>query len=116
METWPAQFQELLNEESFGYKYGDTTVRSDMDVGPQKVRARYTQGIDTYTCTITLDIDLLDEFEDFYKVTLGNGVRTFEFNDPITQVPSEFQFTEPPDIRPIGGRTFIVNMRWIKVP
>lgn len=116
MENWPAEFQVLLNEESFGIKLGDTTVRSDMDVGLSKVRSRYTRGIDVFNSTITIDIDLYPVLDEFYKVTLGNGVRTFAFNHPMTQVASEWRFAEPPDVQPLGGRTFTVSMKWELIP
>lgn len=116
METWPAQFQELLNQESFGITFGDTTVRSDMEVGLNKVRSRYTDGIDVVTCTITIDISLYETLTEFFKTTLGNGTRTFEFDHPMTGDPAEWRFKSPPDIRPIGGRHFNVNMNWELMP
>ncbi len=116
METWPSEFQQLINEESFGISLGDTTIRSDMDVGLSKVRSRYTKGIDIYSCTIFIDIDLYDTLTDFYKTTLGNGTRTFSFNDPMTGDPAEFRFSEAPSITPRGGRNFTVSMKWEKLP
>lgn len=116
MESWPLTFQQLINEEGFGKQLGDTTIRSDMDVGPDKVRSRFTVGVDQYSCTIYLDYDQLQDFEDFYKTTLGNGTLTFSFNDPFTGSPAEFRFRNPPDIKPRGGRNFTVNMKWEKMP
>ncbi len=116
METWPSEFQTLINEDSFGITFGDTTVRSDVDSGLAKVRSRFTQGIDIYTCTIFIDYSLWDVLKDFYRVTLGNGTRTFGFDDPMTGESAEFRFKEPPSISPRGGRNFVVSMSWEKIP
>ncbi len=116
METWPSQFQTLLNVDSFQLQYGDTLVRSQMDIGLDKVRSRYTDAIDSYTCTITIDIALKTILDDFYKTTLGNGSRTFAFDEPFSGVPAEFRFAGPPSITPQGGRVFTVQMKWEKIP
>lgn len=119
METWPVALQQKLNTEGFGIKFGDPTISTDMDVGPAKKRARYTSAPDLYTCTILLEYDLYQDFEDFYKVTLNNGVTTFEFPHPMTLVNKEFRFMEPPDIRPIsgnGGTVYVVSMKWELLP
>ena len=116
METWPAQLQDKANVASFSAEFGDTTVRSDMDVGPAKIRSRYTDAVDMYTISIDLDFDEYSYLEDFYKTTLGNGVLTFGFVNPLTEVLEEFRFMAPPNITPMGGRIFKVNMKWVRLP
>jgi hypothetical protein len=116
MELWPASFQQVLNVDSFQIQFGDTTVRSTVDGGPAKVRSRYTRGVDLLQSTIYIDIDLYEDLQTFYRNTLNNGVKTFGFNHPMTGVPSEFRFAEPPTIIPLGGREFRVNMRWELIP
>lgn len=116
METWPVTLQQLLNVDSFNYQFGNTTVRSDMDVGPAKVRSRYTDGVDQITCSIDMDLDQYDTLKDFFKTALGNGTRTFEFLHPLTQDPIEARFMAPPTMTPIGGRYFKVAMQWEVMP
>lgn len=116
MNTWPVSLQQKLDSESFELKYGSTVIRSDMDVGPDKVRSRYTDAVDTYTCSILLDFDEQDTLRTFYKTTLNNGALPFEFNDPFTGVAATFRFIEPPSIRALGGRTFRVGLNWEKLP
>ncbi len=116
MDTWPVGLQQKLDADSFELKYGDPTVRTDMDVGPAKKRARYTDAIDVYTCGVLLDFAEEATLRTFFKTTLGNGVLPFLFDDPFTEVPSTFRFLEPPSIRALGGRTFRVSMQWEKLP
>lgn len=116
MDTWPLSLQQKLDAESFEKRLGNTLLRSDMDVGPAKVRSRFTDAVDGYTCSILLDFDQHSDFVTFYKTTLGNGSRQFLFNDPFTEEPTAFRFAEPPVIRALGGRTFRVSMNWERMP
>ena len=47
-EIFPAALQELLNQSGFQQTLGDTLVRSTVEVGPAKVRSRFTKAIDTF--------------------------------------------------------------------
>jgi hypothetical protein len=116
MEVWPSQLQQKLNVDSFTVVFGNTLVKSETDVGPAKVRSRYTDAVDLYSCTIDLDYDDYDVLYDFYKTTLNNGAKTFSFVNPFTLATDEFRFLDPIDIRPLGGRLFRVNMKWERMP
>ena len=117
MSVWPIALQQKLNRAGFQKNYGDTRVATEMDVGPDKVRSRYTRGVDSYECEVWLDMSEVATFETFYKTTLGNGTLPFEFPDPITQVVTEFRFKPKtsPVIRPLGGLTFVLTMSWEKI-
>ena len=120
MSTWPVALQQKLNVAGFQKRMGNTRVQSDNDVGPAKVRSRFTVAVDVYECEVWLDFDEVDDFETFYKTTLGNGTLPFDFNDPFTEAPASFRFVPGTDpvIRPVGsgGRTFAVSMSWEKMP
>lgn len=116
MENWPVSLQQKLNVDSFEVKLGDTTLRSDMDVGPAKVRSRYTDAVDMYTCSVDLDYADYSTFMTFFKTTLNNGVDQFLFDDPFTGSPQAFRFKGPPSIRPLGGRVFQITMNWEILP
>lgn len=116
--NWPVALQQILSVDSFEMKYGSTVVRSDTDVGPAKIRRRFTDAVDMYTCSILLNYDEQVILRDFYKTTLGGGSLPFEFDDPFTGDPANFRFMEPPSFRPVGsgGLVFRVSMSWEKLP
>lgn len=114
--AWPAALAELLNQAEFGYQFGDTTVKSSVDVGPAKVRSRYTKGVDEVKGSIDMHRDQWEDLENFYKTSLGNGVLTFNYNHPVTTAEAEFRFKEPPSIVPLGGEYFRVSMSWELLP
>jgi hypothetical protein len=116
MENWPVSLQQKVNADSFTYAMGSTTVRSENDVGPAKVRSRFTDAVDVYQVSIYIDYDDIDTLQTFYKTLLNNGVDQFLFDDPISGVSSAFRFISPPEIRAIGGREFEVSMNWERMP
>lgn len=115
MDNWPVSLQQHLNSSDFNLKFGTTALRTDMDVGPAKVRSRFTDAVDIYLSSILLDYADYETLKDFFKTTLNNGVLPFTFTDPLTGVTGNFRFTEPPGITALGGRTFRVAMNWEKV-
>lgn len=116
MDTWPGSLQQKLNVAGFTKKFGSTSVRTDMDVGPAKVRSRFTDAVDVYSCSVDFDFSEHSTFENFGKTTLNNWVLPFLFDDPFTEAEATFRFVEPPTVNPLGGRVFQVSMSWEKLP
>jgi hypothetical protein len=115
-EDWPAALQECLNESNFSFNKGDSALRSDMDVGPSKVRNRYTTSIDEVQGSINVTTSEYTTFDNFFKNTLANGTKQFYFNHPITQVQTVFRFTGPYQLVSIGGTNFRISFSWEILP
>lgn len=115
---WPPQLQQLLSTDSFNYMFGETTIRSDMDVGPAKVRRRFTAGVDTLSCSIQMSYENFQILRDFFDVTLNGGVNQFEYTHPFTQELALFRMVGPPSLRPLGngGVEYEVSMKWEVLP
>ena len=115
-EVWPLELQDYLNSESFSQSNKPITLKSANEAGPAKRRRRFTKVVKELTCSITVDRDLVQLFEDFFYTTLGAGVKAFAFDDPITGVPGEYKIEEGFSINPLGGRNFSITMTWEKQP
>ncbi len=113
-QSFPASLQQILNSGGFNYTYGNTLQRTQMDIGPAKVRNRFTNGIDVINASIVIDFDDYNTLTTFYKTTLANGSLTFNYDHPLTQNEAEFRFVSPPTVTPIsgGGRKFSVSFSW----
>lgn len=111
-QLWPTSLQQKLSEANFSYEIADTALRTDMDIGPQKVRRRFTRGINSLTGSIYLTTSEYTQFYNFYNTTLNGGVLTFEFNHPITQDLKEWRFKGPARVSSIGGGNFTVQFSW----
>ncbi len=110
--AWPSTLQDLINEQGFALNKGETVLRSDVDVGPNKVRRRFTRPIDTMSGVINLTSVQYEDFEFFFDTETNGGTLPFEFNHPITGVLTLFRFTGPVNYRSIGGGNFQVSMAW----
>lgn len=115
-QVWPITLQQLISESGFSYEIADTALRSDMDIGPQKVRRRFTKGVNTMSGSIYLTIAQYNIFYSFYNTTLNGGVLAFTFNHPITQVAYDWRFKGPARVQSIGGGNFTVDFTWEQLP
>jgi hypothetical protein len=117
-EQWPLTLQQKLNQASFSEQLGDTTLRSETEIGLAKVRRRFTKGVDKLTVTIDVEKDEVATFKTFYDTTLNGGVTPFEFNDPYTNTLTEFRFdtSSPPRLSLIGANTLRLSMQWERIP
>jgi hypothetical protein len=113
--SWPITLQTLWNEANFGLDAGDTTIRSEMDFGPSKVRRRTTVGIDRFTGSIYLTTSQYSVFKTFFDVSLNGGVKTFYFNHPITEAQEVFRFIGAYKITSLGAGQFLLNFTWEQI-
>lgn len=115
-ETWPSGLQQFLNENGFGYETGTTSIRTENEIGPAKVRRIMTKSTDSMTCSINVTTAQYAILNHFYDITLNGGVKSFNFVHPLEGTLAEFRMVEPPSYRSIGGGNFIASMRWEKLP
>lgn len=96
MPTWPATLpQSLLASLKRTRQSGK--VRSDMDTGPAKQRARFTAVALHYDGSLMLTGTQLAAFETFYEDTLGQGAVAFDWIDPVTDVAASLRFRSDPE-------------------
>jgi hypothetical protein len=112
MAVWPVSLQQLANQDSFQIEIGETTIRSSMDIGPEKVRRRFTRPIDKMKISFDVDSDQYEDLLFFFNTTVNGGVTPFDYTHPITQDPISVRFTGPPAISPLGGLLFRATMEW----
>lgn len=115
---FPTEFQKYLNTDSFSYQVGDTTIRSEQDQGPVKIRRLYTKQVDVLQASIDITFSQFQSFLDFFNVTLNGGVSAFTYNHPFTGVSTEFRFKGPPKLSPLGngGLQHRVTFSWEVMP
>ena len=103
MANWPAGLPQTLLYDLVRKRQAGK-VRSTMDTGPAKQRARFTASVKEYSGALVLTQAQLAIFNTFYETTLGHGTDSFTWIDPYTEVSSTLRFGdgEPQDqmIRP----------------
>lgn len=92
MPTWPATLPQTLLT-GVTRKRQSGKVRSQMDTGPAKQRARFTAvTYDFSGSAVTMTGAQLAIFEAFYSDDLGQGALSFTWKDPITDVSATLRF------------------------
>lgn len=108
--VFPLTLQQNFSQEGFSYLKGSTTIRSQNEIGPDKVRRRSTRPIDKMSGSIILkDVSEFSIFNTFYNTTINGGASRFTMNNPTTGTPGEFRFTKDPTIASLGV-AFTVTM------
>jgi len=106
--AWPTglpNFEEpLVNE--YEESPGTTTVRTQMDVGPDKVRRRTTAAVDQISVGYMMTKSQVSTFDGFYDSTTNQGALRFDATHPRTGKMHEFRFREAPQISALGGLLF----------
>jgi hypothetical protein len=89
---WPTTLPQLFSSEGFTETPPNTTVATEMDVGPKKIRRRSTVGVSTYSGKMLLTQAQTTIFDTFYRTTTHSGSLSFMFSHPRTAVSTEMWF------------------------
>lgn len=82
----------------------DVVLRSEMDVGPAKLRRRFTGDKRKFSIVLDLRASEVATFDAFFKDTTFGGSLSFSWVLPRTGFPADFRFTSTPVYRPQGPR------------
>ena len=97
--TWPASlppFEETLlkgNKE----KPGTTAIRTQMEVGPDKVRRRGTAAVDELNTGYVMTAAQVTALDDFFAATTKSGALRFDATHPRTGNTVEVRFLKRPE-------------------
>lgn len=97
MAVWPDNFCPLIN--SFQETPPENTIRTSMDVGPDKVRRRTTANVRPVSFNLFLlppDVLVMD---DFFVNQTRSGSEAFDFVHPRTKQPVQARFVSSPSYK-----------------
>lgn len=101
MATWPTGLPQRPLADGFAESPQSNVVRSDMDVGPAKMRRRYTAEVRVYSMGLLLTTAQVVTLETFYYTTLG-CVDPFDWIDHRTNAAASYRFRSPPSYSVAG--------------
>jgi hypothetical protein len=81
-EAWPDDLPQCLLPDTVAWQIGDGRLRTPMDAGPGKSRARTSAVSDQLSGQLLLTAAQRATLTTFVKVTLLGGTGTFTFRDP----------------------------------
>jgi hypothetical protein len=110
MAAWPAILPQGFLR-GFVVQPKDSVLRTQMDVGPDKLRRRVSYyGLDV-TGEIMCSQAQVEALELFYLETTKSGTRYFTMITPHTDRTYEARFMEPPETRWVGGNAYQVALK-----
>ena len=108
--SWPSSLPDYLLVDAYNESFPNTTIRTQMDEGPAKVRRWGTAAIRPITGTQILDGTEYSTLDTFYNTTSQGGSLRFDWTHPITGTSVEFRFVSPPTVTAIGNYFFNVTL------
>lgn len=106
---WPGDIKQCFRLD-YSEDQQSVVIRSPVDVGPHKVRRRYTKAVVGIAAVIVLDKDELAKFRAFYNTTLQGGVLPFEVTLPTKTAPEDVRFLQPFSVAAITDKHFNVGL------
>lgn len=102
MPSWPNDLPALPLREGYSETFSNTTIRTNMDVGPAKIRRRISYGAAPLSVTLYLTDAEVASLESFYGATLLDGALSFTNVHPRKGTTVTIRFTSPPMIESMG--------------
>lgn len=110
--VWPPGLPDL-QPEGLSVERQNTTLRTQMDAGPEKVRRRFSAAAKTLRIPMMLSGAQLAIFRTFYETTLSEGVTQFQWENPETDATVSFRFLREPVWSLETGSASTSTRRWV---
>lgn len=105
--TWPVSLTRTPRVSSLSEEAPDVLVRSEVDVGPPKLRRRFTGDRRKFTIELDLRRSEVATFDAWFlnnSTGAGGGSRSFSWKLPRTGAAADFRFLSVPTYRPRAPR------------
>lgn len=86
MPAWPGTLPAYVQENGFTEIPMPVSIESEMDIGPAKIRRRFTKAPKRFQCQMMMTGAQVTTFETFWETTLLGGVLPFDWVHPRTRV------------------------------
>jgi len=110
MTTWPSTLPSTPLLENFQELLPETSIRTDMDTGPAKLRQRTTAAVGSLMVSYLLSKVQTATLDAFYETTLFGGAGAFDYTHPRTGNTVSCRFVSAPQYAPANGNYFKVML------
>ena len=111
VDAWPGSLPQTALLNGYSESAPNTSIRSNMDVGPDKIRQRFTAGIRNFNINVSLSISQVETLDIFYVTTLTGGSLPFTWVHPRTGVGVTYRFIQPPTYAAAGNDRYFASMK-----
>lgn len=117
MAAWPASLPPLVLLDGYQETQEDVVIRSSVDVGPPKLRARYSVAPQVFNFALMLTDAQKAALKTFFSTTLTFGVTPFDWLHPDLGTAIELSFRGvPPVYSPQGGGYWRTSLTLYEIP
>lgn len=102
--AWPPSLTRTPRVANLEEKTPRVVLRSDVDVGPAKIRRRLTGGTRQFSIELDLRRTELATFDAFFITTTKGGALSFSWKNPRTGDVADFRFLDEPSYSPRAPR------------
>ncbi|MDH3997701.1 MAG: hypothetical protein OET90_02575 [Desulfuromonadales bacterium] len=115
---WPVTLPQKPLRRGFSESAPKQLLRTQMDVGPAKIRRRFTAAVRPFAIILKLTSAQVQIFDDFYNEDCAAGSLPFSWTHPRTGAAATFRFAgdEPPSYVPGGGDWWTITFNLELMP
>lgn len=99
--TWPSTLPQP-EQSGYGEQAPNSTIRTEMDAGPVKMRRRYTAAPRLFSLTYHLTAAEVATLDAFYVTTSRSGSLEFNWVNPRTLAACTARFVDAPRYSAVG--------------
>lgn len=114
MASWPTLPAPLIN--TFRESVPESTIRSQTDKGPAKVRRRSTAMPRPVQFTLMLTPAQVATLDAFHETTTVGGSQEFDYTHPRTGSTVSARFTSPPSYSDVNGINYRASIELEIIP
>ena len=109
MPTYPATLPDPLSG-SYQETAPETTIRTRMDAGPDKVRQRFTAAPTKIKFALLLTKSEVSTLDTFFVTTVKGGSLEFDYTHPRTAASVKARFTGTPSYTSVDPNNYRSNI------
>lgn len=109
--AWPSALPCRFTAYSQDYEAADNLIRSDMSIGPAKVRRRSTSAVAKLSGDMVMTSAQRDEFFAFVQDDIVSGALPFTFKNPHGTNDILVRYVPPYRVKRFGAGKWVISMQ-----
>lgn len=111
-QNWPVGVPATFEQDGYSFSSQNGALRSDMDIGPAKVRRRFTATVERHSGDIVMTKAQFNTWKTWFNSTIGQGALDFNFTHPLdgTAIVARIVTKDPPYTAAPDGQTAYIRL------
>ena len=110
MPAWPGTLPQDVFVQGYSEQPPELALRTQMDIGPAKLRRRQTAAARPLKATVGLTRAQVATLDAFFLTDLAGGALSFTWTHPRTLAAATFRFVSRPSYVPESGASWLAEL------